>query len=175
MPHVVEPGDAATWHPRAATGATNVFTDAVAEVRHSDLSQGPVPSPRRGNGRIFPLVRWPGHHRGLPTRCVGAGGVQSRRRRPSDNTLPAYMEPIRPLLNASVSKDYFSVLDFGSRFPIFGPPGGIRSARSATALPTGNFFFIGTFTCPGLRIGLIRIPFDVATEHRDGAAQLDAR
>ena len=53
---------------------------------------------------------------------------------PKDDTLPAHMEPLRPLLNGSVSKDYYSVLNFGSRFPIYAPPAGFV----LRPVPAGN-------------------------------------
>ena len=67
------------------------------------------------------------------------------------------MEPLRPLLNASVSKDYYSVLNFGGRFPIYGPPPGFvissspggHSRPSCSAVP---------YMAGGKRIGLLRIP-----------------
>lgn len=73
----------------------------------------------------------------------------------ADDTLPSYMRPVLPLLNVTVSQDYYSVLNFGGRFPIYGPPPGfiLRLGVSPT-----DFFLSGTYVANGVRIGLIRIP-----------------
>jgi hypothetical protein len=75
---------------------------------------------------------------------------------PNDDTLPAYMEPIRPLLNASVSKDYFTVLGFGSRIPIYTLPAGFQVRPVPPSVPA--FLFSGTHVSNGVRIGLLRVP-----------------
>ncbi len=74
----------------------------------------------------------------------------------ADNTLPSYMEPIRALLNASVSKDYFSVSGIGSRFPVYGPPPGFVQRPVPPGVPA--FLLSGTYVSNGVRIGLLRIP-----------------
>jgi hypothetical protein len=80
------------------------------------------------------------------TRMAALGGV--------DDTLPAYMDPIRPLMNASVARPY-AVLGFGARSPIYGLPAGF-TVRLGTE--PSHFFFSGTYVSNGVRIGLIRIP-----------------
>jgi Peptidase family S41/PDZ domain len=154
MPHLPEIGDAAAAAIRlASTGELRTFTLPWLKIGIPVVSQGPVPSPRRGNGRIFLSPFEPG------PASVNAGASPSlfQIAAPTavDDTLPAYMESIRPLLNASVSKDYYGVLNFGGRFPIFGPPSGFQ-IRLGTA-PT-HFFLSGTYMASGKRIGLIRIP-----------------
>jgi hypothetical protein len=62
------------------------------------------------------------------------------------------MRPILPLLNASVPKDYYAVLNFGGRRPIYSLPTDFKER------PGQNFFFSGTYVANGVRIGLIRIP-----------------
>jgi hypothetical protein len=116
-------------------------------------SQGPVPSPR--SWRPAPLTEAvrgaeSTFAAGAPTAMFRSGDAPV-----TDNTLPAYMQPITPLLNAAVAQDYYSVLNFGGRFPIYGPPAGF--VQRLGALPT-DFFLSGTYTASGIRVGLIRIP-----------------
>jgi hypothetical protein len=73
-----------------------------------------------------------------------------------DDTLPAHMEPLRPLLNASVSRDYYSVLTFGGRFPIYALPSGFVTRPVPAGIPV--FLLSGTYMAEGKRIGLLRIP-----------------
>ena len=65
------------------------------------------------------------------------------------------MRPVAPLLNVAVGQDYYSVLNFGGRFPIYGPPPGFVLRLGASA---NDFFLSGTYVANGVRIGLIRIP-----------------
>ena len=98
---------------------------------------------------------------------------------PADDTLPAYMDPIRPLLNASVSKDYYSILNFGSRFPIYAPPAGfvdLNAACPTCIVRPGEplFYLFGTFpTATGTRIGFVRIPSMSPPSAAIALAQLD--
>jgi hypothetical protein len=153
MPHIPELGDTATVVVRfASTGATGAFVIPWQKSGIPITSQGPVPSPVRGNGRIFLSPEGPGASGGFaPTLMT----FQVAERTAVDDTLPAYMEPIYPLLNASVSRDYHTVLGIGSRTPIYAPPPGF--VQRLGTLPT-HFFYSGTFNAGGLRIGLIRIP-----------------
>ncbi len=114
-----------------------------------------MPSPRTGGGHLTRLSEpqalaaassgeLPGNLFQLPT----VGGA--------DDTLPPHMEPIRALLNASVSKDYYSVSGIGSRFPVFGPPPGFVIRPVPPGVPA--FLLSGTYESNGVRIGLLRIP-----------------
>jgi hypothetical protein len=157
MPHAIEVGDTAVASIRlASTGGLNSYTIPWVKSGIGIESQGPVPSPRRGNGRIFLPAR-----PDLPadaavgatvqlteaaTRMAALGGV--------DNTLPAYMDSIRPLMNASVAKP-FAVLGFGARSPIYGLPAGF-TVRLGTQ--PSHFFFSGIYMPNGVRIGFLRIP-----------------
>jgi len=155
MPHTSDlPDDAILAIRNGNTGTTAVFSVPWRKSGIPLDSQGPVPSPRRGNGQIFlppaPLgLVSPAGDEAAPQifKAVETG--------PADNTLPAYMEPIHPLLNASVSKDYFAVLGIGSRAPIYAPPPGFVQRLGTQA---AHFFFSGTYISGGVRIGLIRIP-----------------
>jgi hypothetical protein len=75
--------------------------------------------------------------------------------RVADNTLPAHMEPILPLLNGSVPGLTDAVLGVGVRSPIYAVPAGF-----VTRLGTqpSHFFFSGVYASNGVRIGLLRIP-----------------
>jgi hypothetical protein len=181
MPHIFELGDAATVVIRlAATGATNTYSIPWVKIGIPILSQGPLPSPVRGNGRLFLATDGQDIVAGLPGSAaattalfkVSDGG-------PSDDTLPEYMNSIRPLLNVSVSKDYYSVLNFGSRFPIFAPPAGFVSLDTPCAtciVRPGEpvFFLFGTFTtASGVRVGFLRIPSMSPPSSAVALAQLD--
>jgi Peptidase family S41/PDZ domain len=181
MPHVHELGDAATVVIRlAATGATNTYTIRWVKNGIPVLSQGPVPSPRRGNGRLFLPTDGQDIAAGLPgSAAMNASVFKVAETGPSDNTLPAYMDPIRPLLNASVSTDYYPILGFGSRFPIFGPPAGFvdLNAPCATCIVRPGeplFYLFGTFTTmSGVRVGFLRIPSMSPPSAAIALAQLD--
>jgi hypothetical protein len=157
MPHTSDLGDAATVAVRfASTGTTNPFVVPWLKSGIPITSQGPVPSPRRGNGQIFLTPNGQGIGQlsgqgGLSPAVFGVGNTVA-----ADNTLPAYMEPLHSLLNASVPKDYYSVLGFGARAPVFALPAGFVQRLGTQP---AHFFFSGTYVAPnGLRIGFIRVP-----------------
>ena len=166
MPHSHELGATASVVVRlASTGVASTYTIPWVKNGIPILSQGPVPSPVRGNGRLILSTDGQDITAGLPGAAAATAAVfKVAEAGPSDDTLPAYMDPIRPLLNVSVPKDYYTVLNFGSRFPIFGPPPGFMDLN--TPCPTcivrpGEpvFFLFGTFTtASGVRVGFARIP-----------------
>jgi hypothetical protein len=181
MPHIFELGDAATLRIKlAATGETNTYTIPWIKNGIPILSQGPLPSPVRGNGRMFLST----DGRDINAALLGASAQAASIFKmadggPSDDSLPAYMDPIRPLLNVSVSKDYYSVLGFGSRFPVFAPPPGFVDLNTACAtciVRPGEplFYLFGTFpTAAGTRVGFIRIPSMSPPSTAIALAQLD--
>ena len=166
MPHLPELGPTAAVVVRlAATGVASTYTIPWIKNGIPVLSQGPVPSPLRGNGRLTLSTDGQDITAGLPGAAAATAAVfKVADAGPSDDTLPAYMDPIRPLLNASVPKDYYTVLGIGSRFPVFAPPPGFMDLN--TPCPTcivrpGEplFFLFGTFTTTsGVRVGFVRIP-----------------
>lgn len=181
MPHIYQLGDAATVVIRlAATGATSTYTIPWVKNGIPILSQGPLPSPVRGNGRLFLSTDGQDILAGLPGSAaattalfkVSDGG-------PTDDTLPEYMNSIRPLLNVSVSRDYYSILGFGSRFPIFALPAGFvdLNAPCPTCIVRPGepvFFLFGTFTTTaGVRVGYVRIPSMSPPSSAVALAQLD--
>jgi len=181
MPHIPELGDAATVVIRlAATGATNTYSINWVKTGIPILSQGPLPSPVRGNRRLDLSTNGQDINAGLPASAAATASVfKVADLGPVDDTLPSYMDPIRPLLNVSVSKDYYSVLGFGSRFPIFARPTGFTDLNAVC--PTcivrpGEplFYFFGTFTtATGLRVGFLRIPTMSPPSTAAALAQLD--
>ena len=182
MPHIPELGAAATLGIRlAATGALNNYTIPWTKFGIPMLSQGPLPSPRRGNGVIRLSTDGQDITAGLPGSAAAAAAIfKTADAGPSDDTLPSYMDPIRPLLNASVSKDYYSVLNFGSRFPIWLPalPAGFAdlNASCPTCIVRPGeplFYFVGTYVSNGVRIGFIRIPSMSPPSSAIALAQLD--
>jgi hypothetical protein len=156
MPHISDLGDTATVVIRlAATGTTNTYVVPWSKFGIPVISQGPVPSPRRGNGRLAlgsetqGLASAPAGAAPASLFQFGDGGA-------TDNTLPSYMEPVRALLNVGVSKDYYSVLGIGSRFPVWAPPPGFVQRPVPAGVPA--FLLSGTYVSNGVRIGFLRIP-----------------
>ena len=165
MPHIPELGDSASVVIRQNTGLTT-YTIPWSKIGIPLASQGPVPSP----GRWKSIPRSPDVHTevedsalsdvgpgelsGLTLAALpqlyGAAEVVS-----ADTTLPPYMRSVVPLMNVSVGADYYSVLNFGSRFPIYAPPPGFVLRLGAGV---NDFFLSGTYVANGVRIGLIRIP-----------------
>ena len=166
IPHLPELGDTARLVIRlASTGVASTYTIPWVKNGIPILSQGPVPSPVRGNGRLRLSTDGQDITAGLPGSAAATTALfRMADGGPTDDTLPAYMDPIRPLLNASVSNDYYTVLNFGSRFPIFAPPPGFTdlNAPCPTCIVRPGeplFFLFGTFTTPaGVRVGFVRIP-----------------
>jgi len=181
MPHIFQLGDTATLAIRlAATGATNTYTIPWSKFGIPVLSQGPLPSPVRGNGRLFLSTDGQDITAGLPGSAAATAVVfKAAEAGPSDDTLPDYMDPIRPLLNASVSRDYYSILNFGSRFPIWAPPAGFTdlNAPCPTCIVRPGepvFYLFGTFTTAGdTRVGFVRIPSMSPPSTAIALAQLD--
>jgi hypothetical protein len=140
----------------ASTGATGTYAIPWRKIGIPLTSQGPLPSPVRGNGRLFLST----DDQALATAAADAGAAepvfQVADAGPLDDTLPAYMDPIRPLLNVSLAKGHFSILGVGARTPIYQLPAGFVTRP----VPTGfvPFLFSGTYVSDGVRIGLIRIP-----------------
>jgi hypothetical protein len=155
MPHIPDVGDTASIGiRRASTGALESYTIPWRKNGIPILAQGPVPSPLRGFGRLSLSTDGQGFE-------PAAGAAETAALfqpgdLPNDDTLPSYMEPLRALLNASVSKDYFSVLGFGSRIPIYGLPPGFQIRPVPPGVPA--FLLSGTYVSNNVRIGLLRIP-----------------
>jgi hypothetical protein len=155
MPKLPDVGDTAAVGVRmVSTGETRVYTIPWVKSGIPMHSQGPLPSPRRGNGRMFLSTDGLGFEAAGGTAAVPA--IFQFADLPKDDTLPPYMEPLRALLNASVSRDYYSVLNFGGRFPIYGPPPGFVTRPVPAGTPA--FLLSGTYMAEGKRIGLLRIP-----------------
>jgi hypothetical protein len=182
MPHAYQVGDTATVAVRlAATGATNTYTIPWLKNGIPMLSQGPLPSPVRGNGRLFLSTDGQDINAGLPGSAAATASLfKIADAGPADNTLPAYMDPIRPLLNVSVPADYYSILGFGSRFPVYALPAGftdLGSTSCATCIVRPGeplFYFVGTFTTAGgVRVGFLRIPSMSPPNSAIALAQLD--
>ena len=156
MPHIPEVGAQAVVGIRlAATGATTVYSIPWIKSGIPFVSQGPVPSPLRGNGRL-PLSTDNQGFNLVPASGTATASLFQQPDLLRDDTLPAYMEPVRALLDASVPADYYSVLNFGSRFPIYAPPPGFVLRPVPAGIPA--FLLSGTYMSEGKRIGLLRIP-----------------
>lgn len=154
MPHAPELGDTAVASIRLfSTGAVNNYVMPWLKIGVGVESQGPVPSPRRGNGRMFLSTDQDSSAGSALTGKSSAFQVADLG--VNDNTLPSYMDPIRPLLNASAAKANYAVRGLGARSPIYALPAGF-AVRLGTQ--SSHFFFSGTYVSNGVRIGLIRIP-----------------
>jgi hypothetical protein len=152
MPHTSALGDTAELVVyRFAAGTANKFAVPWLKSGIPLNAQGPVPSP--GLRRSFRRLQSPFGISQLGDAENAPSLFQMTA--PSDNTMPSYMESMAPLMNVSVPADYYGVLNFGGRFPIYGlPPGFV----ARLGLSSGDFFFSGTYVANGMRIGLIRIP-----------------
>jgi hypothetical protein len=154
LPHASQVGNTAFASIHlAGTGVTNNYVIPWVKSGIPLDSEGQLPSPQRGNGVIF---RAPGpDSAGDPP--IGGKPVLPRKAdfRNTDDTLPAYMDPIRPLLHSGVPDTTSGVLGYGSRSPIYAPPPGfvIRLGTQSS-----HFFLSGTYVSNGVRIGLLRIP-----------------
>ena len=166
MPHIPELGDSASVVIRqTSTGATTTYTIPWSKIGIPLTSQGPVPSPGRWKSIPRSAAIQSEEASTLPELGPAETSGLSLAASPSlygvvdviatDNTLPSYMRPVAPLLNVAVGQDYYSVLNFGSRFPIYGPPPGFVLRLGASP---NDFFLSGTYVANGVRIGLIRIP-----------------
>jgi hypothetical protein len=156
MPKLPDVGDTAAVGVRMfSTGETRVYAIPWVKSGIPMLSQGPLPSPRRGNGRMFLSTDGQGFEV-APAGAAPSPSVFQFADLVRDDTLPAHMEPLRPLLNASVSRDYYSVLNFGGRFPIYALPSGFVTRPVPAGIPV--FLLSGTYMAEGKRIGLLRIP-----------------
>ena len=181
MPHITELGEtAAVAIKMASTGETTVFDIGWIKNGIPVTSQGPLPSPVRGNGQLPLSTDGQDITAGLPGGAAATASIfKMGESAPADTTLPDYMGPLTPLLNASVAKDYYSVLNFGSRFPIFAPPPGFTdlSAPCATCINRPGepiFYLAGSFTTPGgVRVGFLRIPSMQPPSTPIALAQLD--
>jgi Peptidase family S41/PDZ domain len=155
MPHIHELGDTATVVIRlASTGAEDAYVIPWSKTGIPVTSQGPVPSPGLRRPNLF-TDRFDG---ATPSSAAGASPslFQIADAKPgTDHELPSYMKPILPLLNADVSTDYYSILGFGSKFPVWGPPPGFVIRKGALST---DFILSGTYVSNGVRIGFIRIP-----------------
>lgn len=152
MPHAPDVGDAALASVRlTATGAVENYSIPWAKSGIGLESQGPLPSPRRGNGRIFlPPAQ------GSTVEAPSGGPALFRMPDvPAGDTLPPYMDSIRPLLNVSFAKSRYAVLGFGERTPVFDLP---ASFVQRLGTQSTHFFFSGTYTSNAVRIGFVRIP-----------------
>ena len=72
----------------------------------------------------------------------------------SDDPIPDYLQLWRDVQYSGVSDDT-GVLNYGSRTPIFGLPSNFIQRQG---LKSADFFYSGTYTASGVRIGYIRIP-----------------
>jgi hypothetical protein len=115
-----------------------------------------VPSPRRGNGRFLTAGEALSLASGAQDSGLAGDMFQIADLGSRDNTLPSYMDPVRALLNVSVSKDYYAVSGIGVRTPVYARPAGFVERPVPAGVPP--FLYSGTYISNGLRIGLLRIP-----------------
>ncbi len=167
FPNASRVGDTAVASIRF--GSTSVLQNYVipwTKIGIAIDSEGPLPSPRRGNGVIF---RSTGLDKATPATGAGPALLHKPDFRVTDDTLPAYMEPIRPLLNSRVPET-LGILGFGARSPIYTPPAGFVMRLGTQP---SHFFFSGTYASNGVRIGLLRIPTEAPPSTAVALQQLD--
>jgi peptidase S41-like protein/PDZ domain-containing protein len=170
LPHASSVGDTAlTFIRLASTGALNNYVIPWTKTGVAIDSEGPVPSPRRGNGLIFRAPD-PDSLGAMPATSSMPALLQMRNFRISDDTLPAYMDPIRPFLNSRVPDSTTGVLGYGARTPIYGRPAGFVTRLGTQS---SHFFFSGTYLSNGVRIGLLRIPNEAPSSTSVALQQLD--
>jgi hypothetical protein len=171
MPHVSDLGDTATVVVKlASTGATSTYAVPWTKIGIPVNSQGPVPSPRLFSNQA---LQAPEDQAGAQIEPSATSTLfQLADLGTPDNTLPSYMEPIRALLNASVSKEYFSVQGIGSRIPIYARPTGFTEINLAVGTEP-VFYFAGFYNSGTVRIGLLRIPSMSPPSSAAALAQLD--
>jgi len=166
LPHASQVGDTAKASIRlASTGVVQDFVIPWTKTGIGIDSEGPVPSPRRGNGLIFRTTDFDNPAPQTPALIQRPGF------RVTDDTLPAYMDPIRPLLYSGVPETMTGVLGYGSRTPIYSPPTGFVTRLGTQS---AHFFFSGTYLSNGVRIGLIRIPNEAPPNTTLALQQLNA-
>jgi hypothetical protein len=167
FPNASRVGDTAVASIRF--GSTSVLKNYVipwTKIGIAIDSEGPLPSPRRGNGVIF---RSTGLDQATPATGAGPSLLHKPDFRVTDDTLPAYMEPIRPLLNSRVPET-LGIIGFGARSPIYTPPAGFVMRLGTQP---SHFFFSGTYASNGVRIGLLRIPTEAPPSTAVALQQLD--
>lgn len=153
LPHASQVGDSAVASIRlASTGVLKNFAMPWVKTGLALDSEGPVPGPRRGNGLIF---RAPDNPAAVPATGSKPAPLHKADFRNTDDTLPAYMDPIRSFLYSGVPETTDGVVGYGSRTPIYSPPPGFV-LRLGTQ--SSHFFLSGTYVSNGVRIGLLRIP-----------------
>jgi peptidase S41-like protein/PDZ domain-containing protein len=169
LPHASSVGDAAVASFRSGTtGAMDTYVIPWTKTGVGIDSEGPVPSPRRGNGLIFRATDFdsPGV---TPATSTMPALLHKDDFRVTDDTLPAYMDPIRPLLN-SRTPDPTGVLGYGARTPIYSRPAGFVTRLGTQS---SHFFFSGTYVSNDVRIGLLRIPNEAPSSTSVALQQLN--
>jgi peptidase S41-like protein len=151
----------------ASTGVLKNYAIPWVKTGVALDSEGPVPGPRRGNGVIF---RVPDPDGALAPANGSRPQPHRADFRNNDDTLPAYMDPIRPLLYSGVPGTTNGVLGYGSRTPVYAPPPGFV-IRLGTQ--SAHFFLSGTYVSNGVRIGLLRIPNEAPPSTALALQQLD--
>jgi Peptidase family S41/PDZ domain len=169
FPNASRVGDTAVASIRlASTSVLKNYVIPWVKIGIAIDSEGPLPSPRRGNGVILFSTGLDGPG---ATTATGKPALPHKPDfRVTDDTLPAYMDPIRPLLNSRVPETLNGILGFGARSPIYTPPAGF-----VTRLGTqpSHFFFSGTYASNGVRIGLLRIPNEAPPSTTTALQQLN--
>src|SRR6266567_5577949 len=131
MPHAVDLGDSASLLIQRQDGSQQLFMIPWQKSGLPMMRVGPVPNPRNNNKPAL---------LDLPTNPFTGE--------------PDYMAPLRDLRNCRLPNP-LAILNFGSRTPVFTLPAGFTQRLGTRST---DFFFSGTFTAGGYRIGFIRIP-----------------
>ena len=169
LPHASQVGDTAVASIRlASTNVLKNYTMAWVKTGIALDSEGPLPSPRRGQGLIFRAPDSAGPAAVSTTESKLALPHKTDFRA-TDDTLPAYMDPIRPYLHSEVPEPS-GVRGYGARNPIYSPPAGFVTRLGKVS---SDFFFSGTYVSQGVRIGLLRIPNEAPSSTATALQQLN--
>ena len=130
MPHAADVGDTATVVIRSVQDGSLKSYVIPWSKTGTPIWVGPIPSP--------------------PTR---AGNSMSADVPGGDDPVPDYLLPLIEAQHSGVGTD-FGLNGYGSRAPLFAPPAGFVQRRGVGS----DFFYSGTFSAGGYKIGYIRIP-----------------
>ena len=131
MPHAVDLGATASLLVRRQDGASQLFVVPWQKSGLPIITVGPVPDPRRAKNELASADP-------TPDPWLGAAD---------------YMAPLRKFQNCRIP-DPQTILNFGSRTPIFALPAGFTQRLGTRST---DFFVSGTFSAGGYTIGFIRI------------------
>jgi hypothetical protein len=148
MPHAADVGDSAIVVIRSnQDGSLKTYTIPWSKTGTPIKQEGPIPTPI----------------------LSAAAQVESTEPPIVDDPVPDYLQPLIDAQQSGVSAE-FGLNGYGARTPLFALPAGFVLRRG---LSSTDFFYSGTFSAGGYRIGFLRIPNYGPTSTTAGLAELD--